>query len=77
MIARTAQEWIEILSKTYKGKMDEPLMLEWLDRHYAEQTLGRVVRKATFEKIVNRTDEWFDPYPVARCLHETLSEAAE
>jgi hypothetical protein len=52
-------------------------MLEWLDRHYAEQTLGRVVRKATFEKIVNRTDEWFDPYPVARCLHETLSEAAE
>jgi hypothetical protein len=77
MQARTAQEWIEILSNTYKGKMDEPLMLEWLDRHHAEQTLGRVVRKATFEKIVNRTDEWSDPWPASTVLHQTLKEAAE
>lgn len=77
MIARTAQEWIEILSNTYKGKMDEPLMLDWIDRHHAEATLGRVVRKATFEKFVNRTDEWSDSYPSTSCLHETLKEAAE
>ena len=77
MIARTAQEWIEILSNTYKGKMDEPLMLDWIDRHHAEATLGRVVRKATFEKFVNRTDEWLDSYPSTSCLHETLKEAAE
>ena len=31
MIARTAQEWIRILTETYKGKMDEPLMLDWID----------------------------------------------
>jgi hypothetical protein len=77
MIARTAQEWIEILSNTYKGKMDEPLMLDWIDRHHAEDTLGRVVRKATFQRIVNRTDGWFDSYPSTRCLHDTLKEAAE
>ena len=73
MIARTAQEWIETLTETYKGKMDEPLMLDWIDRHHAEHTLGRVVRKATFARFVNKIDEW----PSTDCLHETLSEAAE
>jgi len=77
MIARTAQDWIRILSETYEGRLDEPLMLDWIDRHHAESTLGRVVRKATFEKIVNRTDQWFEPYPATTALHEALREAAE
>jgi len=77
MIARTAQEWISILTETYKGKMDEPLMLDWIDRHHAENTLGRVVRKTTFEKFVNKTDEWWDPYPVTAELHRVLSEVSE
>lgn len=77
MIARTAAEWISILQQTYAGKMDEPLMLDWIDRHHAEDTLGRVVRKATFERIVNSTDNWFDPYPSTVELHRVLREAAE
>lgn len=77
MIARTAQDWIRILSETYEGKLDEPLMLDWIDRHHAEGTLGRVVTKAKFKKIVDSTSDWFDNYPSTACLHETLRVAAE
>ena len=77
MIARTAQDWIRILSETYEGKLDEPLMLDWIDRHHAEDTLGRVVSKDRFKKIVDSTSDWFDDYPSTTCLHETLKEAAE
>jgi hypothetical protein len=77
MKARTAQEWIDILQKTYADKMDEPLMLDWIDRHHAEMTLGRVVSKARFKTIVDKTSKWFDDYPSTTCLHETLKEAAE
>lgn len=76
MIARTAEDWIRILSETYAGKLDEPLMLDWIDRHHARATLGRVVSKRRFKEIVDSTRDWVDDYPSTTCLHETIREAA-
>ena len=76
MIARTARDWIRILSETYAGKLDEPLMLDWIDRHHAEGSLGRVVSKRRFKQIVDSTGNWTDDYPTTTCLHDTLQAAA-
>lgn len=70
MIARTAQEWIDIIADAYQGRMDEPLMLDWIDRHHAEPTLGRRVRKATFTNLVARTGDWYG----SDRFHEALQE---
>jgi hypothetical protein len=77
MIARTAADWIRILSEKYDGKLDEPLMLDWIDRHHAQGSLGRVVSKRRFKEIVDSTQDWFDDYPSTTCLHETIREAAQ
>jgi hypothetical protein len=77
MIARTAADWIRILSETYGDSLDEPLMLDWIDRHHAEGSLGRVVSKRRFKELVDSTQDWDDDYPSTRCLHHTLREAAQ
>jgi len=77
MISKTAAEWIEVLQDRYQDKMDEPLMLDWIDRHHAESSLGRVVSKRRFAQLIERTQDWIDDWPSTTTLHETIKEAAE